>query len=102
MLIIKSKNNVPIRLTIERWQHITKRHPEMEKIKDKVIETISKPEVIQSGDFDALLAISSFSDLPFSVNYLVVVYKENNSKDGFVITSYLTNYPLRRKIVWKR
>ncbi|MFW6134198.1 MAG: hypothetical protein ACOC5R_01320 [Elusimicrobiota bacterium] len=103
MIIIKSKNNVPIRLTLERWEHIIKRHPEMKTLKEKTIEAISDPDMIQKGDFNSLVAIRSFKDLPFSVNYLVVIYKETNSKDGFVITSYITNYPsTRRKTLWKR
>ena len=36
MIIVKSKNDSSIRLTIKRWGHITKRHPEMENQKERV------------------------------------------------------------------
>ncbi len=47
MIIIQSKNNVPIRLTQERWNHVERRHPEMIGQKEKVAETISNPDLIQ-------------------------------------------------------
>lgn len=50
MIITYSNNNVPIRLTIERWSHILYRHPEMAYEKDKVIETLNSPEMIQKGE----------------------------------------------------
>lgn len=57
MVIVKSKNNVSIRLTTERWKHIVTRHPEMLDQKEHVLETISNPYVIQQGDFGELIAI---------------------------------------------
>jgi LysM repeat protein len=57
MVIVKSKNNVSIRLTTEKWEHIVTRHPEMLDQKEHVLETIGNPYVIQQGDFDELIAI---------------------------------------------
>jgi len=31
MIVVLSKNKVPIRLSPERWEHIERRHPEMKK-----------------------------------------------------------------------
>ncbi len=39
MLIVRSQNNVPIRLTEERWKHISQSHPEMADLRDCVLET---------------------------------------------------------------
>ena len=103
MIVIKSKNNVPIRLTGERWSHIIKRHPEMEGQKDKVLETIKKPELIQQGDFGEFIAIRYYRTTPLTSKYLVVIYKEVRSLDGFIITSYFSNKPSeRREVVWKQ
>lgn len=33
MIIVKSKNDVPLRLTKERWNHIIARHPELKSRK---------------------------------------------------------------------
>ncbi|MFN3740962.1 MAG: hypothetical protein ACK4TF_09900 [Thermodesulfovibrionales bacterium] len=46
MIIVKSKNNIPIRLTKERWEHIIQRYPEMNGQSDRVLETLSEPEII--------------------------------------------------------
>jgi hypothetical protein len=103
MLIIHSHNGVPIRLTKERWQHIVRRHPEMEHQRKQVLETLAEADIIQQGDFGELLAIRFYSETPLTCKFLVVVYREVNLSDGFILTAYLTSRPLaRREIVWKR
>jgi len=102
MIIVRSKRGVPIRLTGERWEHIIRRHPEMRGQKDKLLETISNPELIQQGDFGELLAIKLYSDTPLTQKYLVVVYKEIDKEDGLVLTAYFTIKPLeRRSVIWR-
>jgi WD40 repeat protein len=56
MLIVTSQAGVPIRLTDERWQHIIRHHPEMESQCNRVLETLTEPEMIQQGDFEESLA----------------------------------------------
>jgi len=51
MLIVLSRNGVPVRLTEERWQHIVHRHPEMDDQRERVLETVAEPDMIQQGDF---------------------------------------------------
>jgi hypothetical protein len=53
LLIIHSRNNVSVRLTIERWDHITSRHPELEGQKEHVVQTVNDPDLIQEGDFES-------------------------------------------------
>lgn len=102
MIIIKSKQGVPIRLSTERWEHIRRRHPEIKDQKDKVLETITAPDVIQQGDYGELLAIKFFENTPLTEKYLVVIYKEINKDDGFVITAYFTKKPSERRLtVWR-
>ena len=45
MIIVKSKNNVSLRLTKERWNHIVLRHPEMDGQKGQVLETLTEPDL---------------------------------------------------------
>ena len=47
MLTVSSRNGVPIRLTDERWQHIGTRHPEMTDQRERVLETVADPDMIQ-------------------------------------------------------
>lgn len=102
MIIVKSKNNIPIRLTFERWNHIIMQHPEMEGQKERVLETTSEPQFIQQGDFGELIAVRFYETTPLTSKYLIVVYKESMT-DGFIITAdYAVKSSTRRTIVWKQ
>ena len=103
MLIVRSRNGVAVRLTQERWQHITHRHPEMSDWREQVLDTVAQPDCIQAGDYGVLLAIRKYTDTPFATKHLVVVYREIGAEDGFVLTAYFTGGPsARRKMLWKR
>ncbi|WP_159790724.1 hypothetical protein [Sodalinema gerasimenkoae] len=84
--VTPSKQGVLIRLPDERWQHILERHGVLGGQKALVLRAISEPERIVEGNDGALMAI-----LPMTENkVLVVVYKEINQNDGFVITAFPT------------
>lgn len=46
MNVVKSQNGVPIRLTEERWIHITEEHSEMAGYYFEVLETVEAPVAI--------------------------------------------------------
>jgi hypothetical protein len=103
MLIVHSRNSVPVRLTEERWQHIINRHPEMDSQRERILETLAEPDIIQQGDFGELLAIRLYPETPLTGKFLVVAYREVSSEDGFILTAYLTNRPSARRVtIWKR
>lgn len=81
----RSKNNIPIRLTDERWQHIVEGHPELTNNKKDVLAVISQPEQIFQGRDGELLAMKEIEPN----KWLVVAYRELKN-DGFVITAYST------------
>jgi hypothetical protein len=93
-----SKNGVPIRLTDERWAHITEEHCELAGMRLEVLETIAHPMRIVAGGAGELLAIREQEPGKF----LVVVYREIVN-DGFIITAFLTHRTgslNRRKQLW--
>lgn len=103
MIIVKSKNNIPLRLTKERWNHIIFRHPEMDGQKDNMLEAVTDPDLIQQGDFGELIAIRFYNKTPLTSKHLVVIYKEVADTDGFIISAYYVTKPSeRRKTLWKR
>jgi len=103
MLIVHSHNGVPVRLTDERWQHVVYRHPDMGTQRERVLETLAEPDMIQEGDFGTLLAVRLYLETPLTRKYLVVVYRETSSEDGFVLTAYLASQlSARRGTLWKR
>ena len=95
----RSRNGVVIRLTDERWQHILEEHGELRDLRAQVIGAIENPERILSGTASELLALTSLEP----GKLLVVVYREVNERDGFVITAFITrrlNSLNRRQQVW--
>lgn len=103
MLIVRSRNGVPVRLTEEQWQHIVRRHLEMDNQRELVLETLAEPDMIQLGDSGELLAIRFYPEPPLTSKFLVVAYREVSPDDGFILTTYLTSRPsARRVVVWKR
>lgn len=74
----------------------------MEGQKDKVLETLTQPDLIQEGDLDTLIAARFYSETPLTAKYLVVIYKEIEDADGFILTAYFSkNISERRKVLWK-
>lgn len=51
MVVAISKNKVPIRLTNERWFHITIGHPETADLYYEIINTVENPETIYEGNY---------------------------------------------------
>jgi hypothetical protein len=103
MILVLSHNGVPVRLTTERWDHITNQHPEMATMREGILETVGDPDMIQAGDFGEILAIRHFATTPLTSKYLIVAYRESAADDGFILTAYLARKPsARRELIWKR
>jgi len=93
-----SKNRVPIRLTAERWSHITDEHCELAGLRLEVLEAVTDPILIVEGADGELLAVREME----LGKYIIVVYREL-ANDGFVITAFLTRRISsleRRKQLW--
>ena len=96
--LVLSVRGIPIRLTDERWAHITEEHAELAGLRLEVVETVASPERVLTGAAGELLAVRELD----AGKWLVVVYRESNA-DGFVITAFLTRRfrSLARRIhVW--
>jgi hypothetical protein len=103
MLIVRSRNGVPVCLTDERWRHVVSRHPEMETQRERILETLVEPDMIQRGDFGELLAIRLYPDTPLTRKFVVVAYREITPEEGFILTAYLTSRPSgMRETIWRR
>jgi len=93
-----SKNGLRIRLTDERWSHITEEHCELAGYRLEVLQTVADPERILAGAAEELLALRQVE----RGKWLVVVYRELGD-DGFVITAFLTRRTRsleRRTQIW--
>ena len=98
---VESTNGANIRLTFERWYHISESHRELTGASSEVLEAINQPDMVVKGLAGELLALRKTNK-----QYLVSVYREVGKEDGFVITAfYTTNLESllkKRKIIWKR
>lgn len=95
---VTSVNDVPIRLTAERWFHIVENHDEVAGYYDAVLETVADPDAVTPGYRGALVAVRSYGRR----RYLCVIYREVTPDDGFIITAYFSQKVDRKKAIWKR
>jgi len=103
MRIVTSVAGVPIRLTSERVGHIVRRHPELQGQDERMLETVSAPDYVQTGDTGMLMAVRHYARTPLTEKWCVVVYRELGAEDGFLVTAYFTRQPAQwRSIVWRR
>ena len=95
---VTSKNGIRIRLTDERWAHITEEHCELAGMRLEVLETVVQPARVLAGNAGELLAVRELK----AGKFLVVVYREGQ-RDGFMITVFLTRRVAsfnKRKQLW--
>ena len=102
MEVAISKNKVAIRLTEERWYHISTGHPEIADYYYEILETIESPLFIYEGTRNECIAVSQKQD---AGKFIIVIYKETGDGDGFVITAFLSNKEQefkKKKLLWKQ
>ena len=107
--MVASVNDVPIRLTEERWRHILEYHSELAKHLDKVLLTIAMPDTVFRSPRDVkenLAAVKKFTELVQDklAEYLAVHYRELSDKDGFILTVFpISAERLRKRYgLWRR
>ena len=98
MDIAYSKNGIPVRLTYERWYHITENHDDLASYYYNVLETIEPPSFIIRGNKGTLKATRNFG----RNKWLMVIYREISPNDGFVITAYFLHKRPKGEIVWRQ
>jgi hypothetical protein len=98
-----SRDGATIRISKERWAHVASQHPEMADQQEQVVATVSDPDRLQAGDTGEILAIRWYERTPLTSKFLVVAYRETDSRDGFVLTAYLTSrLSGTRTTIWTR
>jgi hypothetical protein len=68
---VTSKNGIPIRLTDERWLHITEEHAELADYRLEVLEAIREADRIVAGTYGELLAMKNQPDGKILVGCIV-------------------------------
>lgn len=83
--IALSPSGTAIRLTEDRWFHITESHDEMAGHASTVLAAIEAPDFIADGWEGELIAVKRLKG-----RHIVVVFREVGADDGFVITAFFT------------
>jgi hypothetical protein len=99
MEVVQSRNGVPIRLTDERWVHITDAHAEMAGYYYEVLEAVQDAQAVYEGKAEELLAVKEIEP----GKDIVVVYREVSREDGFIITAFLSRgiqWTAKRAKLW--
>lgn len=90
MVVFKtlSIQNKGIRLTEPQWSHIKGKHAECEGQTDKMISTITNPDVIYfDGREDVYHYLKHFHRTPVTEKFMLVIVRHLNG-EGFVITAF--------------
>src|SRR3972149_5724552 len=101
--VVLSINNIPVRLTSERWNHIVENHNDMAGYYYEILEAVTNPSFVVEGDeIGELWAVKLIS----AKKAFLVIYKEMRGRnDGFIITAFITTKIkklLKRRVLWQQ
>lgn len=107
--VVASANNVPIRLTEERWFHIMEYHRELEPFQPEILLAIANPDRIYFSppglkpNFAAVKVLGRLVEFGLSRN-VVVHYREVSPSSGFILTALVMSDKRlgRRFRLWQR
>ena len=91
-----SVNDVPVRLTDERWAHIVENRDEVAGHREDCLNVVEDPDLVTAGYAGALVAVRGYG----RDRYLAVVYREIDDNDGFIVTAYFTSKVNRGRQTW--
>lgn len=107
--VVMSMNNVPIRLTEERWLHIIEYHRELELFQPEILLAIVDPDELYFSppqlkpNFAAVKVFIRLVKFKLAKN-LVVHYREVSQSNGFILTALImSDKRLKRRFkLWQR
>ena len=103
MVHLRDLYNRIIRITSERWGHISGDHPEMAGELEKVRSTLLAPDRIVRSRTDPKVELfyRDFETTLIGRKFLCVVVKVS-ADDMFMITAYFTDSIKKGEILWER
>jgi hypothetical protein len=98
---VRDVEGAVVRLSAERWRHVTKQHPETRTEIERVLGTVAQPDYVLDGDGGTLMAVRRYEQTPVGRKHCVVVYRRIGIADGFIVTAYFARSPSRRRrVIW--
>jgi len=81
--------NRKIKLTNERWKHITDTHPELRELLKEISGALEDPELIKSSIYDDdVLLFYKFYEHIYEGKYICVIVKLSEEIVGFTILNF--------------
>src|SRR3989344_1530378 len=86
---VNDKTKRKLRMTDYNWHHIVKRHPEVVSQKEKIIETLEKPDKITTSleDEETKYYYKYYKNITPPYKFMRVIAKYLNG-EGFIISSH--------------
>ena len=86
---VNDKTKRKLRMTDYNWHHIVKRHPEVVSQKEKIIETLEKPDKITTSleDEETKYYYKYYKNISAPYKFMRVIAKYLNG-EGFIISSH--------------
>lgn len=73
----------------------------MEPRKERLMETVRDPEIVQEGNLGELIASRFYEELGERGKYVFTVYREVDTTDGFIMTAYMDEQRSHKKaVIW--
>lgn len=100
--IYRDYSGKEIELPEERWNHITKEHPEIKSLINKVGDVLANPDHVKLSkrDKEVFLYYRFYPDIQAG-KYLLIVVKKGRER-SFVLTGYITNAIRKGDTLWER
>ncbi len=86
---VVDKTGRKLRIADYNWHHIVRRHPEIASQKERIIETLEKPDKITGSleDKETKYYYKYYKNLPSPYRFMRVIAKYLNG-GGFIISSH--------------
>ena len=99
---VVAKFGKKIILTVAKYDHVCKRHPEVFGEIDKMKKTLVSPQIVRRSLYDekAWLFYRFFENTSVTEKYLMVAARILND-EGFVVTSYFTDNVKMGEEIWR-
>ena len=101
MIYVRAVRDILVTMSGRRMNRLFAGHPETELFRQRIVETLEEPALIQEGDDGTYMAVRSYPESVGSIRFFVVIFRLFKSGKGTVVTAYYTRKPSSdREVVW--
>jgi hypothetical protein len=93
-----------VEVTVDRWNHVILRHPEMTGEEERVKQAIHTPQIVYEGDTanDRMFRGDRIAGSGFRLGGKVIIAVVNYAGSAKFLTAYSTTLDPNRRVLWNR